>query len=94
MLLDITECVADIVGIELLLAAQALDLRMRGIGFDAAGNSIEVSPIVPAPKIAEAHATVRQSIEYWEDDAVLHPALVQAGQLVRTGELLTNKGPW
>ena len=94
MLLEITECVADIVGIELLLAAQALDLRMRGIAFDAIGGPIEASPVVPAPGIAEAHSIVRQSIEYWEDDDLLHPALVQAGQLVRTGEILSEKGPW
>ncbi len=94
MLLEITECVADIVGIELLLAAQALDLRMRGIGFDASGEPMDVPPIVPAPKIAEAHATVRQSIEYWEDDGVLHPALVQAGELVRTAAIFMDRGPW
>ena len=92
--LEITECVADIVGIELLLAAQALDLRMRGIGFDASGEPMDVLPVVPAPKIAEVHAIVRQSIEYWEDDGVLHPALVQAGQLVRTGAILNHSGPW
>jgi len=94
MLLEITECVADIVGIELLLAAQALDLRMRGIGFDAAGDPMNVSPVVPAPKIAEAHAIVRRSIDYWEDDGVLHPALAQAGRLVRTGEILSEKSAW
>jgi len=94
MLLEITECVADIVGIELLLAAQALDLRMRGIGFDAAGEFMEVDCVTPAPRIAAAHAVVRQHIDYWEDDGVLHPALAAAGKLVRTGEILSENGPW
>ena len=92
MLLEITECVADIVGIELLLAAQALDLRMRGIGFDASGEPMDVLPVVPAPKIAEVHAIVRQSIEYWEDDGY-SPALVQAA-VGSNGCRLDGQAPW
>jgi histidine ammonia-lyase len=94
MLLEMTECVADIVGIELLLAAQALDLRMRGIAFDAAGDRIDADLVTPAPPIAEAHARIRERIAYWEDDGVLHPALVAAGEMVRSGEILGKKVKW
>lgn len=94
MLLESLECVADIVGIELLLAAQALDLRMRGIAFDADGAPMEVSAITLAPRVAELHARVRARIDYWEDDGVLHPALEAGGQLVRTGEILGKASPW
>ncbi len=94
MLLEMSECVADIVGIELLLAAQALDMRMRGVGFDAQGEVLAVDPVTPAPKIAKLHAKIRHHIDYWEDDEVLHPVLVAAGQMVRTGSVLGDPRPW
>ena len=94
MLLEITECVADIVGIELLLAAQALDLRMRGIAFDAAGERIDAEHVIPAPSIAALHDRIRQQIPYWEDDGVLHPALASAGAMVRSGEVLGMNATW
>ena len=94
MLLEMVECVADIVGIEVLLAAQALDLRMRGIAFDASGEPMGADPIELAPNIQLLHQRVRRSIEYWEDDGVLHPCLKAAGQLVRSGEFLGQESPW
>ena len=94
MLLEMSECVADIVGIELLLAAQALDLRMRGVGFDAEGEPLDAEPVTPSPKIAELHARIRHHIDYWEDDEVLHPVLVAAGEMVRTGSVLGDPLPW
>ncbi|MAY80767.1 MAG: histidine ammonia-lyase [Deltaproteobacteria bacterium] len=94
MLLETLECVADIVAIEVLLAAQALDLRMRGVSFDADGNQQQVAAVTPSPRIAELHSRVRNRIAYWEDDEVLHPTLYAAGQLVRTGEFLGQTTPW
>ena len=94
MLLEMVECVADIVGIELLLAAQALDLRSRGIAFDADGNPVHAAPVPLAPKIADLHRRIRAVIPYWEDDEVLHPCLKQAGALVRTGRILGVERPW
>ena len=94
MLLSMLECVADIVGIEVLLAAQALDLRVRGIAFDGDGEAIEAERITLAPEIQTLHERVRNRIDYWEDDQVLHPVLNAAGNLVRSGELLGTEGPW
>ena len=94
MLLEITECVADIVGIELLLAAQALDLRMRGIAFDGSGKRVDADPVSPAPAIAQLHGRIREQIDYWEDDGVLHPALAAAGRLVRSGAVLGQEASW
>ena len=93
-LLEMIECVADIVGIEVLLAAQALDLRMKGMAFDGAGERIQAEPIQVAPKIAELHQRVRLKIPYWSDDEVLHPCLKAAGTLVRSGEFLGQPHPW
>ena len=94
MLLELLECAADIVGIEVLLAAQALDLRMRGIAFDAEGAPLAVEPVEVAPAIATLHSRVRDVIPYWEDDDVLHPCLAAAGKMVRGGTVLGESKPW
>jgi len=93
----IIECVADIVGIEALLAAQALDLRKRGLAFDEAGDPLPAKPIDLAPEIESLHAVVRSRIQFWEDDEVLHPAIAAAGSLIRRGALAgpeRSVGPW
>ena len=73
--LRMVECVADIVGIELMLAAQGLDLRRN------AGATL-------APKIAAHLATVRGAIDFWDDDQVMHPDIAASGQLVRSAAVL------
>ena len=71
--LEILECLADIVAIELLLAAQALDLRMQ-------------TDHLPLPQpIAEIHAQIRTKVQFWSDDQVLHPDVRILGQMVRQG---------
>ena len=94
MLLELIECAADIVGIEVLLAAQGLDLRTRGLGHDEDGVPMDVPPVRLAPRIAELQARVREVILFWEDDGVLHPALQAAGTLVRGGQFLGMPAPW
>jgi histidine ammonia-lyase len=74
------ECLADVVAIELLLAAQALDLRAREDG------------LALPPALARAHALLRTEIPVWEDDGVLHPLLAAAGRFVRSGAL-TDAAP-
>ena len=87
--LEVVECVADIVGIEALLAAQALDLRLRGEGAAPHG------PLAPA--VEALRARVRAVVGYWEDDGVMHPELAAVGRLVRAGGLSapgSDVGPW
>jgi histidine ammonia-lyase len=76
MALQSVECVADIVAIELLLGAQALDLRR-----------MEDGKSLP-PKLAALHGRIREKVDFWEDDGVLHPAIAACSQMVRSGELL------
>ncbi len=71
--LELLECLADIVAIELLLAAQALDLRMQSDGLP-----------LPTP-ITKIHAQIRQHVQFWKDDQVLHPDIRALGSLVRDG---------
>ena len=81
--LRVLENVADIVGIELLLGAQALDWRLRGVCF-ADGERQHVPPEVPPPGIAGIHAEVREVVPFWTDDQLMHPALMAVGKLART----------
>jgi histidine ammonia-lyase len=94
MLLELVECVADVLGIEVLLAAQALDLRVRGIAVDAMGKACDAPRAQIAPGIEKLHRTVRTVIPYWEDDAVLHPLLAAASALVRRGAIVGDDAPW
>jgi histidine ammonia-lyase len=86
--LRVLECAADVVGIEALLAAQALDFRREGLGFPG-GVRTQGAPVALAPGIARAHAAVRAVTPRWTDDAILHPVLAAAGRLVRGGQLAT-----
>ena len=79
--LEILECLADIVAIELLLAAQALDLRMQTDGLS-----------LPKP-IAEIHSKIRAKVNFWSDDQVLHPDVRILGERVRQG-ITGIPSPW
>ncbi len=92
--LRVLECVADIVGIEALLAAQALDFRRRGLSFPG-GVRTEGPPAAIAPGVEAGRAAVRAVTAYWEDDQILHPVLDAVGTLVRSGGLSGRSGePW
>jgi histidine ammonia-lyase len=82
--LRVLECVADIVGIEVLLAAQALEWRVRGERV-VAGALVAGPPEVFSPDLMALHARVRAVVPFWHDDQVMHPALAAVGRLVRGG---------
>ena len=92
--LELLECLADIIGIEALLAAQGLDLRARGRACGPDGQPLPVQPVAPPPGIARPLAAVRAVIPFWEDDGVMHPVLTAAGALVRAGGLGSETSGW
>lgn len=92
--LEAIECVADIVGIEVLLAAQGLDLRARGRAWGPNGEPLEADPVAPPPALVQLRAEVRAVVPFWEDDGVLQPALAAAGRLVRSGGLTGPASGW
>ena len=94
MTLRVLEGVADIVGIEALLAAQGLDLRRLGRAWEEDGSPVEAEPVVLAPAVEALRTVLRAEIPFWEDDHVLHPALAAAGRIVRRGGLLHQSSPW
>lgn len=87
MALEALDCAADVIAIEALLAAQALDLRARGWRWSPGGERMSDAPVALAPAVDALRATVRAQVPFWEDDGLLHPALVAAGRLVRSGAL-------
>lgn len=70
--LEVVELLSDVIGIELLTAAQGLDFRMDG----------GLSPGVGSQAVYDA---VRSRVTRWTDDRVLHPELALLGEAVRTG---------
>lgn len=91
--LRVLECVADIVGIEVLLAAQALDWRVGGQRL-VEGELVSGPPEAFAPELMALHARVREVVPFWHDDQVMHPALRAIGQLVREGLSERSPVPW
>ena len=80
--LRVLECLTDIVAIEMLLAAQGLDWRIGGK--HVVGTEIsDCEKDVLAPAIARLHARIRAVTPYWEDDQLIHPAILAVGNLLR-----------
>ena len=75
MALQSLDCLADIIAIELLLGAQALDLRIKEDGLN-----------VPT-RLAQLHQLIRDNVPFWEDDKVLHRSISPISALVRSGHL-------
>lgn len=82
--LRLLENAADIVGIEALFAAQALDFRRAGIRFPG-GRRVVEPPLAGAPGVERAREIVRSVVPHWDDDQILQPCLAAVGQLVRDG---------
>ena len=72
------ECVADIVAIELLVGAQALDLREQDDGLEA--------PLI----LQCVHEQIRKKVPFWNDDNVLHPAIRAMSEWVREGIVIAH----
>ncbi len=78
--------VEQIVAIELLAAAQALDLRLRLLAADGA------VPPAPGTGVAEAHARVRERVTFLAGDREPGPDLAATLRLVEQGALVDLAG--
>lgn len=81
--------VQRIIAIELIVAAQALDLRLAGMGTDPSDQETAQ----PGAGVAEAHAGIRERIEHLVSDREPGPDLAAALELVRGGTLAALAGP-
>ena len=91
--LRVLECLADIIGIEALVAAQGLDWRLRGMRV-VDGVRVDGPPAEVGPQILALHARVREVVPFWHDDQILHPALRSVGERVRSGLAADEPTPW
>lgn len=86
----VSENTLNILAIELLLASQALDFRMRGINFepklDNRGNlikkRIETEGLKPSPVIEKIHKIIREYVPYRESDDILYEDINALRQMI------------
>jgi histidine ammonia-lyase len=71
-LLEMAENTACIIAIELLAAAQGLDLR---------------APLKSSPALEAAKAELRRSVAMWDQDRAMAPDIAAAKALVQSGKL-------
>ena len=69
---EMADNTAGIVAIELLAAAQGLDLR---------------APLKSSPALEAAKAALRQSVAFWDQDRAMYPDIAAAKALVQSGKL-------
>ena len=69
---EMAENTAGIVAIELLAAAQGIDLR---------------APLKSSPALEAAKASLRQSVAFWDQDRAMYPDIAAAKALVQSGKL-------
>jgi histidine ammonia-lyase len=87
----ILQGVERIIAIELVVAAQALDLRRAVMAAESPGSSPE-----PGVGVADAHARIRERIAHLDRDREPGPDLAAAFELVRNGalvDLIGDVGP-
>jgi histidine ammonia-lyase len=85
--------VQRILAIELIVAAQALDLRLASIAQGASGGASGGAAARPGAGVAEAHAGIRARITPLESDREPGPDLAAAMELVRDGALANLARP-
>ena len=83
--LHISEALADVLAIELLCAAQGLEFHLSGQAVSDEGVPLAVEPLKPGVGTSATYRAVRERVEKWVEDRVLHPDLVVLGRAVRDG---------
>src|SRR5262245_26707279 len=88
----VLEGVERIVAIELVVGAQALDLRLGSMAADTGTGSDDEAPL-PGRGVLEAHALIRSRITRLEGDREPGPDLAAATAIVHHGELVDLVDP-
>lgn len=80
---------ARILAIELLVAAQGIDLRRRGHGLDALkGGPKAAKRLTTSPVLERVIATLRKKVSMLEEDRLMAPDLAIAEALIREGVVM------
>lgn len=91
--LAVLENVAEVLAIEVLVAAQGLEFRRDGTSYSG-GERVAGEPVALAPGIEALRRRVREVAPRWEDDRVMHVDQQAVARLVRSGALLGDPAPW
>jgi histidine ammonia-lyase len=88
----VAECLADVLAIELLCGAQGLDFHLAGEGVDPDGRPTRSERATPGRGTRATYERVRERVDRWVDDRVLHPDLRALGSAVRAGAFTARVG--
>lgn len=85
---EIIKNVQQVVGIEMLCAAQALDFRKGGWGYSREGFWKQAMPGRLGKGTRVAHECIRAAIQHWGQDRIMYPDLRRIEAMVCTGEIV------
>lgn len=88
---EMTTNLARILGIELLVAAQGVDLRKRGIGFEGLKGA-KPTGLVTSPALERVLARLRTVVPMLEEDRYMAPDIAAAADLIASGGVLAAAG--
>lgn len=92
--LKILDALSEIIAIEAICAAQALDFRLEGVFFNAAGEKQTGPQQAAAAAVQSTYSTIRRTSKRWTSDRVMHLELAACAKVLRGGELLESPSPW
>jgi histidine ammonia-lyase len=90
-LMEMNRNLAQIIGIELIVAAQGVDLRKRGFGLERLAKK-QLAGLKTSVGLERVMTAVRARIAYLEQDRILSGDLKAAADLVATGAITTAAG--
>ncbi len=91
-LLDMAGNLAHIIGIELVVAAQGIDLRKDGFGLERLARASGSQPLKTSPPLEHVLAITRSRIAKLNNDRVLAADLTAAAELISSGAVTGAAG--
>ena len=91
-LIEMARNLAQIIGIELIVAAQGIDLRKEGFGLEKLKRACGHKGLSTSPPLERVHALTRAKILTLVEDRILAPDLKTAADLVATGAVTAAAG--
>jgi histidine ammonia-lyase len=91
-LAEMARNLAQIIGIELIVAAQGVDLRKLGFGLDRLGGGSPAVGLKTGAALERVMSLTRSRIAFLDADRILAPDLVAAAQLIASGAVTAAAG--
>jgi len=91
-LMEMARNLAHIIGIELVVAAQGIDLRKAGFGLEKLKCSGATTGLKTSPALERVMSVVRNQIATLNDDRILAGDLSAAAGLIASGAVTTAAG--